>query len=231
VELEPAAHAREREAEEDHPLAVHTPLTPPPASDVVEAWGTYMEDFVPNMLLSFALPARGHEVFYQESNVSDYVRGAYFCSTDASYLDLVTAGSTPSVQMSVYSPSGQLISRQTTAEGIFYFEAGEQGSYAFHIENRALVEDTVATLTLGVGRQGAAGNSREARISQIDSLVSEIMSESQYLWIRQQSHLKTVSSVHSRVVCFAVIEMFVVVIVTVFQVYYIMGVISDRRMI
>ena len=63
MELETPAERAAREKEEDHPVPIHAPLTPPPmGGDVVEAWGQYMEDFVPSMLLSFPLPARGHEV-------------------------------------------------------------------------------------------------------------------------------------------------------------------------
>jgi hypothetical protein len=231
VERETAAQREERERAEAHPQAIHAPLTPPPNSDVVEAWGNYMEDFVPSMLLSFMLPAHDEQIFYHECNVTDYVRGAYFASNDASYLDIVSPNSDPNVEMSIFSPAGKLISRQSVAEGIFYFEAGEKGTYAFHLHNKNMVDATVATLTLGVGTSDGKSNTRGSKISEVDGLVSEIMSESQYLWIRQQSHLKSVGSVHSRVVCFAIIEMIVVGVVAAFQVYYIMGVISDRRLI
>ena len=67
-------------------------------------------------------------------------------------------------------------------------------------------------------------------ISAIEATLREIQSESSYLWIKQKSHMKAVSSINSKVYWYYLFEFVVLLIVSSIQIYYIRGLLSNRRL-
>eukprot|EP00439_Symbiodinium_sp_Y106_P050441 s1326_g6.t1 len=68
-------------------------------------------------------------------------------------------------------------------------------------------------------------------VKSIEKTLVDIQTESTYLWIRQKSHMKAVENIHTRVLSFCVVEFLILIGVSGFQVYYIKGLLSDRRVL
>lgn len=199
-------------------------------SDLVDEWDKHMEGYVPELLLTFPLPARTDEFFFEDlskESLPVLVRGGFFASA---------SDATSEVAFSITDPGGNTIfDKPSEAEGLFHFVAKQPGIYTFIVSNHRWMEEKMVTFTVGKGNQThlQEGHMRtvEDTAKAIDKSLVDIQTESTYLWIRQSAHMKTVESIHARVLSFCVVEFLVLVGISGFQVYFIKGLLSDRRVL
>lgn len=196
---------------------------------LVDEWDKHMEGFVPELLLTFPLPARTDEFFYEdmEDDKPVLIRGGFFASSSEE---------TSSVEFSIQDPKGNVIyEREDDAEGLFHFVAKQKGTYTFIVSNHKWLQEKTVTFAVGKGNethlQAEHLDSMEDEIKSVDKKLVDIQTESTYLWIRQKSHMKAVESIHTRVLSFCVVEFIILVGISGFQVYYIKGLLSDRRVL
>mmetsp|Transcript_30356 Transcript_30356/g.72399 ORF Transcript_30356/g.72399 Transcript_30356/m.72399 type:complete len:98 (+) Transcript_30356:2-295(+) len=97
------------------------------------------------------------------------------------------------------------------------------------------MEEKMVTFAVGKGNethlQPQHLTTMEDHIKSIEKTLVDIQTESTYLWIRQKSHMKAVENIHTRVLSFCVVEFLILIGVSGFQVYYIKGLLSDRRLL
>merc|ERR1712072_783822 len=109
------------------------------------------------------------------------------------------------------------------------------GTYTFVLSNHKWMQEKTITFMVGKGNQTHLQSehltSVEAEVKAIDRTLVDIQTESTSLWIRQKSHMKTVESIHTRILAFCVVEFLILVGISGFQVYYIKGLLSDRRIL
>jgi len=199
-------------------------------SSLVEEWDKHMEGFVPELLLTFPLPARSDEFFYEEipeGSPPVLIRGGFFAAA---------AEETSSVEFSITDPKGNTIfEKEDEPEGLFHFVAKDPGLYTFILSNHKWMQEKMVTFSLGKGNethlQAEHLETVEDHVKAIDKTLVDIQTESTYLWIRQKSHMKAVESIHTRVLAFCVVEFLVLIGISGFQVYYIKGMLSDRRLL
>jgi len=195
---------------------------------LVREWDKHMEGFVPELLLTFPLPARTDEYFYEDVGRDPVlVRGGFFASSE---------DETSSVDFQILDPSGDVVfEKNAEAEGLFHFITKKNGTYTFVVSNNKWMEQKVITFTMGKGNETHLQTEHldgiDAHVKSIDRTLKDIQTESTYLWIRQKSHMKSVESIHRRVFWFCVIEFLILIGVSGFQVYYIKGLLSDRRVL
>lgn len=196
---------------------------------IVEEWDTHMEGFVPELLLTFPLQPRTDEFFYEDlpDGPPVLIRGGFFAAA---------AEETSSVEFSITDPKGNTIfEKRDAAEGLFHFIASNAGTYTFIVSNHKWMQEKMVTFALGKGNETHLQPSHlvtmEDHVKAIDKTLVDIQTESTYLWIRQKSHMKTVESIHTRVLAFCVVEFLILVGISGFQVYYIKGLLSDRRIL
>jgi len=197
---------------------------------LVEEWDKHMEGFVPELLLTFPLAPRTDEFFYEDlapGSSPILIRGGFFASA---------AEETSSVEFSITDPKGNVIfEKQDEAEGLFHFIATHPGTYTFIISNHKWMQEKMVTFAVGKGNethlQTEHLDSLEDHLKAVDKTLVDIQTESTYLWIRQKSHMKAVESIHTRVLAFCVVEFLILVGISGFQVYYIKGLLSDRRIL
>lgn len=199
----------------------------PKDASLVEEWDTHMEGFVPELLLTFPLPSRTDEFFYEDVESPVLLRGGFFASAQ---------DETSDVDFQITDPKGTVVyERSASAEGLFHFIAKKKGTYTFIISNHQWMHQKMVTFAVGKGNdttlQTEHLDTMEAHVKSIERTLKDIQTESTYLWIRQKSHMKTVESIHQRVFWFCLVEFVILVGVSGFQVYYIKGLLSDRRMI
>lgn len=199
-------------------------------SGLVDEWDKHMEGFVPELLLTFPLRPRTDEFFYEDlPSGADpvLIRGGFFASASEE---------TSSVEFSITNPKGNVIfEKNDEAEGLFHFIAAEAGTYTFIVSNHKWMQEKMVTFALGKGNQTHLQpehlETMEDHVRAIDKTLVDIQTESTYLWIRQKSHMKAVESIHTRVLAFCVVEFLILVGISGFQVYYIKGLLSDRRVL
>lgn len=196
---------------------------------LVDEWDSHMEGFVPELLLTFPLPSRSDEFFFEDlpEGPPVLIRGGFFASVSGSE-------ETSSVEFSITDPKGNVIFEKTDQEeGLFHFLASQAGTYTFVVSNHRWMEEKMVTFTMGKGNQTHLQtehlSTMEDHVKAIDKFLVDVQTESTYLWIRQRSHMKTVEGIHTRVVAFCVVEFLILVGISGFQVYYIKGLLSDRR--
>merc|ERR1719183_2932553 len=194
---------------------------------LVEEWDNHMEGFTPELLLTFPLSPRTDEYFYEDVTPPVLMRGGFFASSKEE---------TSSVDFQVTDPSGSVIfEKNDEAEGLFHFMARKKGTYTFIVSNHKWLQQKMVTFAVGKGNettlQAEHLDSIDGSMQVIERTLKDIQTESTYLWIRQKSHMKTVESIHRRVFWFCVVEFLILVAISGFQVYYIKGLLSDRRVL
>lgn len=194
--------------------------------DLVEEWGTKMDGFVPELLLTFPLPPRTDEYFYEDVIPPQTLRGAFFASDGTE---------TSSVDFKILSPAGDVVYEKSAEDGLFHVMAYKKGPYTFMVSNHRWMNQKMVTFALGAGNQTSI---KKAHVHEVDNQIQaiskelkDIQSESTFLWIRQKAHMKQVESIHTRVFWFCVVELLILAGVSSVQVYYIKGMLSDRRIL
>mmetsp|Transcript_130509 Transcript_130509/g.226793 ORF Transcript_130509/g.226793 Transcript_130509/m.226793 type:complete len:250 (+) Transcript_130509:167-916(+) len=194
---------------------------------LVEEWDKHMEGFIPELLLTFPLPPRTDEYFYEDVTPPVLMRGGFFASSKEE---------TSSVDFQVTDPSGDVVfEKADEAEGLFHFMARKKGTYTFIVSNHKWMQTKMVTFAVGKGNETTLQTEHldtiDSHMQVIERTLKDIQTESTYLWIRQKSHMKTVESIHRRVFWFCVVEFLILVGISGFQVYYIKGLLSDRRVL
>jgi len=196
---------------------------------LVEEWDTHMEGFVPELLLTFPLPSRTDEFFYEDIQEGPpvLVRGGFFAAASEE---------TSSVDFSITDPKGNVIfEKHDEAEGLFHFVANKPGTYTFILSNHKWMQEKMVTFAVGKGNETHLQSQHletiEDHVKSIDKTLVDIQTESTYLWIRQKSHMKAVEKIHTRVLSFCFMESLILLGVSGFQVYYVKSLLSDRRIL
>jgi len=195
---------------------------------LLEEWDKHMDGFTPECLLTFPLAPRTDEYFYEDVvSTPVVIRGGFFASSKEE---------TSSVDFQITNPHGDVVFEKTDeAEGLFHFTAKKKGTYTFIISNHKWMASKSVTFAVGTGNatvlQAEHLTGIDAHMKVIERTLKDIQTESTYLWIRQKSHMKTVESIHRRVFWFCVVEFLILVGISGFQVYYIKGLLSDRRVL
>lgn len=225
-EFEVAGQAKEDDAAD----AARAAAPEEAGADLVDEWDKHMEGYVPELLLTFPLPARTDEFFYEDLSQEQtpvLIRGGFFASA---------SDETSEVAFSIMDPKGNTIfEKASEPEGLFHFVAKLSGTYTFIVSNHKWMQEKMVTFTVGKGNEThlQAGHltTVEDTVKAIDKTLVDIQTESTYLWIRQNAHMKAVESIHTRVLAFCVVEFLILVGISGFQVYYIKNLLSDRRVL
>mmetsp|Transcript_60262 Transcript_60262/g.111757 ORF Transcript_60262/g.111757 Transcript_60262/m.111757 type:complete len:279 (-) Transcript_60262:125-961(-) len=200
-----------------------------PGEPLLQDWAEHMKGFDPELLLTFPLAARSTEFFYEtvEKASEELIRGGFFSTAE---------GEDSAVDFVAEDPDGNVIyERSGEAEGIFHFVAEKAGDYTFHVSNNRWLESKSVTFILGKGNSTTLSEehiqSLDTKIKVVSRALKDIQTESTYLWIREKAHMKTIESIHRRVLGFCVVEFMIIVGVSFLQAMYIKGLLSDRRVL
>lgn len=202
---------------------------PEESSRLMKEWDMHMADFVPADLVSFEIPPRGQEEFFEViDELPSKVRGAFF----------VSSKETKDIDLVIYDPGKTVIyESRKKKEDLFHFEAERRGRYVFLFTNHKFAEKVQLTLALHTGNSSESVLDKE-HLSPIESTLLEVRQavkdfqmDQQFAQLRQESHYKTVESASRNVFWFSLLECVGVVGVTCWQVYYVKRILDHRRMI
>jgi hypothetical protein len=193
-------------------------------------WESMMKDFNPDLLVTVPVAARSDEFLYEDvTKVGTLIRGAYFVI--GSENDEQHTG----IDFVVTDPNGQIIyEKRDHIEGVFSHKAEKTGTYSIMVGNHKWMSTKQVSVLMGVGESNALKpqdlNSVTDGIAKVDSMLREIQSESSYLWIKQKSHMKAVADINSRGYWYYLIEFLLLLAVSSVQIYYVRGLLSNRRL-
>jgi hypothetical protein len=196
----------------------------------MEEWEKVMKDFDPELLVTVPVSARSDEFFYEDVTAKGtLIRGAFFVI--GSENDESNSG----VDFIVTDPHGSIVYQtHNQVEGVFSHVTNLTGTYTVMVGNHKWMSPKQVTLLLGVGENKALKSgdltSLTDGVSRIESSMREIQSESAYLWIKQKSHMRAVNDINSRVFWYHTIQFIILVAVSSVQIYYVRGLLTNRRM-
>jgi hypothetical protein len=195
-------------------------------NDIIDDWVNFMHDYEANTLVQFHLKARTTQVFYEEAKAGQLLRGAYFASADEVGAD---------ISFTIISPHYDTLVERSGTEAVFHVQAKEDGHYKFEFENSVFFQTKAVTFTVGVSDTPKLGthtlDSTGEKINQMLHLANDAQTETHYMWSREATRLKHQQATHRRVVHFALLQFSVYALVTAFQLYYVKGLLSDRRVL
>lgn len=189
-----------------------------------------MRDFTPDLLVTVPVGSRSDEFFYEDVTVpGTLMRGAYFV------IDSLRDSGKSGVDLVITDPEGAIIyERKDKVEGVFTITANKTGTYSLMIGNHKWMTAKQVTVLMGVGEQKSLKStdldSLTEGIMQIENTVKEVQSESSYLWIKQKSHMKEVTTINRKMFWYHMLQLAVLAAVAAVQIYYIRGLLSSRRL-
>ena len=191
-------------------------------------WDTHMADFQADLMVTVQVAPNSQEFFFEDvTEVGVKLRGAFFVAPDKDRKS--------GIDFWILNPKGEKVYQQANkGESIFAIKAEMTGTYSFVISNNKWIGSRQVTFIVGAGSRSTLKQEHlltmDDRIKAVDNSLREIQTEGSYLWIRQKSQLQAIEDVNSRVFWFTAVEFLVLVVVAVFQVYYIKGMLSYRRL-
>jgi hypothetical protein len=197
-----------------------------PKEDIITDWVNYMHDFESSMLVNIIVKGRKSQVFYEDVKQGDIVRGAFFASEG----DVARP-----VNFNVLSPTGNLVAENTYHEAVFHFRAKEDGAYKFMLTNPSWTGFKTCTFTVGTTEHVKIAthdlDHTETKIHRIKRVAMDAQAEASFLWQREHERLAHHSLLHKRIFHFAVGQFCVYAVTCLFQIYYLKGLLSDRRVL
>jgi hypothetical protein len=196
----------------------------------MKEWEQLMKNFNPDLLVTVPVPARSDEFFYEDVQTpGTLLRGAYFV------IGSENEDTHTGVDFVVTDPDGAVVyERRDQVEGVFSHPTTKKGTYSIMIGNHKWMSTKQVTLLMGVGEHHALKSqdldSVTTGVARVESTLKEIQSEASYMWIKQKSHMKAVASINSRIYWYYLIEFLILLLVSSVQIYYIRGLVSNRRL-
>lgn len=167
------------------------------------------------------LPPRGKECFYETLKTQDELAVSFQVgdrdrdATEQLHCDFW-----------VTSPSGKVINSLTDAtHGAINIKAEESGKYVYCFSNE---DSNMKTKDVSFNVHGViyvdvndnSDNNLEASIKKLLELVYDVKNEQNYIVVRERTHRNTAESTNSRVKYWSSIQLIVVVLNSLFQVFY-----------
>ena len=196
----------------------------------MKEWEALMNNFNPDMLVTVPVASRSDEFFYEDvTNIGTLIRGAFFV------IGSEDAETRSGVDFVITDPDGvKVYDKKDQVEGVFSLNAQKKGTYSIMVGNHKWMSTKQVTVLMGVGESKALKkqdlNGVTDGISKVDGLLKEIQTEASYMWIKQKSHMKAVSSMNSQIYWYYLVEFVILLAVASVQIYYVRGLLSNRRL-
>jgi p24 family protein beta-1 len=199
------------------------------SQELMQEWDEKMKGFLPEDLTTFELPTRSEVEFYETVDfVPSTIRGAWFLASDNS----------KDVEFRVLDPSHTVIfERKNRRETVFKIEATKPGEYVFRFNNHRVMQAHLITFTFHNGNSTNA-LLRSSHLSPIEhSLLSaetglkSFEIESSFGQLRQETQFQVIASANTSVFWLSLAESLGIILVTLWQVYYIKRLLNNRRVL
>lgn len=196
---------------------------------LMKEWDEHMVGFVPSDMVTFELPARGEEIFFENINVvPSYIRGAWF----------ITSKESRDVEFAIMDPSMKVVfEKRKKPEAIFYFDAYQIGVYTFKFKNTKVIQKHIVTFALHCGNsteevlKSEHLTPLESQLIEVQKSIKDFQVDNQFAQLRQESHYRTVADANRNIFIFSILESIGVMAVSAWQAYYIKKLLDNRRVL
>ena len=124
-----------------------------------------------------------------------------------------------------------------SSEGLFEATAHKNGTYSLIMPNPQSSQKLASFAFQYAEKEHVESHLQphhftkaEEELEKVQSRLREIENETTYLWLHQKSHLKGVRVLTTRAWWFAALQFMVLMFMTAFQIYYVRGLISHRKL-
>ncbi|CAG9479983.1 unnamed protein product [Plasmodium vivax] len=195
--------------------------------DLTNIWNKNMQNFEPSTLLTFEIQGNSEEYLFEEvTSLNTYFRGVFYSnneSDDNKILFFIT------------DPDGEVIYKKEASEGIFYFYTQKIGVYTITLKNSKWMGKKLTTVALGLGESPSLKSEHIKDFTNyIDKIVAEtkrLKNELKYLSSKHMTHIEKMKKITNKAFLYCFIKLFVLVFLSLFTIYYIKNLVSNKRVL
>ncbi|CAD8151670.1 unnamed protein product [Paramecium pentaurelia] len=180
-------------------------------------------DFIPDDIITFSLTANQEDVLLENITEPTLIKGAYQVNHHKDVIDF-----------SVKTPAGKTIySKMATNKGNFTVQANEIGLYSIIFNNKKKTNQLL-TYAVDVVKdkedkiKSTDIDPLELDIDYIHNGLSELYYDHKFQQIRYESSTQQVKEANKKIYIFTVIETIFIVLVTIWQIWYIKRLYNKR---
>ena len=178
-----------------------------------DRWEKLMENFVPQMVVTFKMSGIEQEVFYQYVHEKGLlIRGGRF-ENKYGNLDYVT--------LTILSPSSKVIYQSTERDSIFSFVADEIGEYSIILNADFYSSSRYITFLLGVGSDTQLSSTELSSFSKtilnLKQKISNIETQSSIYWNRKRNQIESVKEITKKTKVLFMIEFVAIITIAALQ--------------
>ncbi|VWU50437.1 transmembrane emp24 domain-containing protein, putative [Hepatocystis sp. ex Piliocolobus tephrosceles] len=195
--------------------------------DLTYLWNQNMKNFEPTTLLTFEIGANVEEFLFEEiEKLNVYFRGLFYSNDDHDENE---------IEFIISDPDGQTVYRKEASEGIFYFYTKKIGIYTIIIKNHKWIEKKTITVAIGLGKSPSLKSDHVKDFTNyIEKIVSEtnkLKNEIKYLASKHSSHIEKMKKITNKAFLYCFIKLFVLIFLSLFTIYYIKNLVSNKRVL
>ncbi|KJP84887.1 hypothetical protein AK88_05480 [Plasmodium fragile] len=195
--------------------------------ELTNIWNKNMQNFEPSTLLTFEIQGNSEEYLFEDiTNLNTYFRGVFYTnneSDDNKILFFIT------------DPHGQIIYKKEAVEGIFYFYTQQIGVYTITLKNSKWMGTKITTVALGLGENPSLKSEHIKDFTNyIDKIVAEtirLKNELKYLSSKHMAHIEKMKKITNKAFLYCFIKLFVLIFLSLFTIYYIKNLVSNKRVL
>ncbi|ETW57401.1 hypothetical protein PFUGPA_00567 [Plasmodium falciparum Palo Alto/Uganda] len=195
--------------------------------DLTNIWNKNMQNFEPSTLLTFEIPSNSEEYLFEEvPEVNTYFRGVFYSNneTDDNIIEFL-----------ISDPDGQVIYKKEASEGIFYFYTKKVGIYTLTLKNNKWMGKKLTTVALGLGENPSL---RSDHVKDFTNYIQRIVAETKklkneikYLSSKHMRHIEKMKKITNKAFLYCFIKLFVLIVLSLFTIYYIKKLVSNKRVL
>ncbi|CAA9987025.1 transmembrane emp24 domain-containing protein, putative [Plasmodium knowlesi strain H] len=195
--------------------------------DLTNIWNKNMQNFEPSTLLTFEIQGNSEEYLFEEvNNLNTYFRGVFYSNNESDDNKILFL---------IADPDGEIIYKKEASEGIFYFYTQKIGVYTITLKNSKWVGKKLTTVALGLGESPSLKSEHIKDFTNyIDKIVAEtkrLKNELKYLSSKHMAHIEKMRKITNKAFLYCFIKLFVLIFLSLFTIYYIKNLVSNKRVL
>ncbi|CRG99007.1 transmembrane emp24 domain-containing protein, putative [Plasmodium relictum] len=195
--------------------------------DLTNIWNKNMQNFEPSTLLTFEIAGNSEEYLFEEVNKIDtYFRGVFYSNNESD--DNI-------IELLISDPDGNIVYKKEASEGIFFFYTKKIGVYTLTLKNNKWIGKKLTTVAIGLGENPSLSSDYVKDFTNyIQEIVHEtkkLKNEIKYLSSKHMIHIEKMKKITNKAFIYCFIKLFVLIFLSLFTIYYIKNLVSNKRVL
>ncbi|SBS83497.1 hypothetical protein, conserved [Plasmodium ovale curtisi] len=195
--------------------------------DLTNIWNKNMQNFEPSTLLTFEIAGNSEEYLFEDiKKINTYFRGVFYSNNESDDNE---------IEFVITDPDGNIVHKKEANEGIFYFYTKKIGIYTITLKNNKWMGKKLTTVALGLGDNPSLKSDHVKDFTNyIEKIVSEtkkLKNEIKYLSSKHMIHIEKMKKITNKAFLYCFIKLFVLIFLSLFTIYYIKKLVSNKRVL